>query len=329
MTGQIYENFDESMFEFIFYDKFNVIRLSKSKKDDDDEENDELIRFPKYPGIIVKTTFVKDEEKGRTFPNKTYFEFNPNENVYDLDKKDKKTISILLKNALVDYIKNNGLNDNFELIEKGIVKKNNSVKYEIKFSEYLSFIISIEPGELETENVSDYLANLPIQKVNKEKAKLSGESSSESSDPWKVELAKSSRAACKTCKQKIEKETIRVGEPSYYQDHLSYKWHHLDCMKNFNENNKLDGIEDLPEKEKELVTSKLLIKKAKKDKNPKELIRDIIIEIEDPDGLSLESEIYKRALKENLSIDKIKQILLEMEDGDEIYRPDQGKIKMI
>lgn len=46
---------------------------------------------------------------------------------------------------------------------------------------------------------------------------------------WKVEHAKSGRAACRECGEKIEKGELRIGEPSMYMEHLSYKWYHVDC----------------------------------------------------------------------------------------------------
>ncbi|MHA1167522.1 MAG: PARP-type zinc finger-containing protein [Candidatus Hodarchaeales archaeon] len=46
---------------------------------------------------------------------------------------------------------------------------------------------------------------------------------------WKIEHAKSSRASCRECGEKIVKGELRIGEPSMYMEHLSYKWFHVDC----------------------------------------------------------------------------------------------------
>ena len=48
---------------------------------------------------------------------------------------------------------------------------------------------------------------------------------------YKIEYAKSNRATCMICSLKIEKNSIRIGMPHYFQDYLGYKWQHLDCTK--------------------------------------------------------------------------------------------------
>ncbi len=67
-------------------------------------------------------------------------------------------------------------------------------------------------------------------------------------DKWKVEYAKSSRAKCRSCGMNIEKGTVRLGEPHYYENHLNYRWHHEKCIfwKGLNKNQL-----DLGELEKE------------------------------------------------------------------------------
>lgn len=49
--------------------------------------------------------------------------------------------------------------------------------------------------------------------------------------PHIIEESKSSRAACRTCKEKIEKGVLRFGEevPNQFSDGPSYQWHHLRC----------------------------------------------------------------------------------------------------
>lgn len=48
-----------------------------------------------------------------------------------------------------------------------------------------------------------------------------------------IELAKSGRAACRTCKGKIEKDAPRVGVENVFRkdgnEYVSYRWHHFDC----------------------------------------------------------------------------------------------------
>ncbi len=66
-----------------------------------------------------------------------------------------------------------------------------------------------------------------------------------------IELAKSGRATCRTCKGKIEKGTPRIGVESVFRkdgkEYVSYKWHHFDCaMQKIPETvAEADGVENL------------------------------------------------------------------------------------
>lgn len=46
-----------------------------------------------------------------------------------------------------------------------------------------------------------------------------------------IEESKSGRAACRTCKEKIEKGVLRFGEdvPNQFSEGPAYQWHHLKC----------------------------------------------------------------------------------------------------
>ena len=47
-----------------------------------------------------------------------------------------------------------------------------------------------------------------------------------------IEISKSGRATCRTCRQKIEKGELRFGEETvnqYSSDEPAYLWHHLKC----------------------------------------------------------------------------------------------------
>jgi hypothetical protein len=45
-----------------------------------------------------------------------------------------------------------------------------------------------------------------------------------------IESAKSGRASCRTCKEKIAKGELRFGQVDYsFGDDGSYRWHHLSC----------------------------------------------------------------------------------------------------
>lgn len=328
MSETIFDNLEDSIFEFIFYDEIKFIRLKKPKiNEDEDYEN--LYGLPSQKGMIIKTTFVVDENSGRKFPNKTYYDYDPSTIGPNLEKSDKRAITTILKAHLLNYIKTNqSLNNYFELSEKSVSKKNNSVKYELKCSDYVTFSIQIKPDELEVDDVSAFIMNLPITQL-KEGRVSSSASGGDSGDPWKVEKAKSSRAACRGCGEKIMKGSIRVGQPSYFQDHLSYKWYHLNCVKGFMDTYSLLGLDELEAEEQSEVNAKLFPSKSDSSKTPKGILSDIIVEFEDSDGLTAETDIYKHGKESNLQNDDIKKALEEMEEEGLLYRPAQGKIKLI
>jgi hypothetical protein len=79
-------------------------------------------------------------------------------------------------------------------------------------------------------------------------------------DDWKIEPAKSSRATCKTCGANIEKGILRLGEPTYFQDHLNYKWHHFTCIADEIwgiPKEKLSGYQELSSDQKDIVSKAL------------------------------------------------------------------------
>ena len=73
-----------------------------------------------------------------------------------------------------------------------------------------------------------------------------------------VELAKSGRAGCKACKQKIAKDTIRLGVECEGDWGTYYRWHHLTCvnMTNVTEDN-LSGLELLEAEDQQVVRDRI------------------------------------------------------------------------
>ncbi|MBY9000028.1 MAG: hypothetical protein KGD64_03870, partial [Candidatus Heimdallarchaeota archaeon] len=75
---------------------------------------------------------------------------------------------------------------------------------------------------------------------------------------WKAEYAKSSRSTCKSCGSKIEKGKVRVGEASYFDDHLSYKWNHEDCIYwSKISKDKITGLDELEEDDNKRIAAKI------------------------------------------------------------------------
>ena len=69
---------------------------------------------------------------------------------------------------------------------------------------------------------------------------------------YKIEYAKSSRSTCKVCGEKILKEEIRIGVPSYFQQYKSYKWQHSKCTTfggQVPSPSEMKGIEEIKEED--------------------------------------------------------------------------------
>ncbi len=48
---------------------------------------------------------------------------------------------------------------------------------------------------------------------------------------YSIENAKSNRSACKLCKEKIEKDSLRIGSHSSRDDIIMSSWRHCHCFK--------------------------------------------------------------------------------------------------
>ena len=119
---------------------------------------------------------------------------------------------------------------------------NGNVDLEYSPTEYDSFTIRFTP-DMVGENVEDFLYDL----------ESFSEDSSETTEAWRVEPAKSGRSTCKTCSKAIQKDELRLGEPSVYDGHVSYRWHHLKCaaqMINGTTLDRLEGYENLTKEQK-------------------------------------------------------------------------------
>ncbi|TFH07177.1 MAG: hypothetical protein E4H14_09060, partial [Candidatus Thorarchaeota archaeon] len=127
--------------------------------------------------------------------------------------------------------------------------QNGNVDVLFRASDYDKFMIRLTPA-LVGGDPEEFLMNL--RKASRKKFVPE--------DVWKIEPAKSSRSTCKTCGHIIEKDHLRLGEPSYFQDHLSYKWHHFDCKGDEIwgiPNNKLTGFEGLSVDQKDKISKAL------------------------------------------------------------------------
>ena len=67
-----------------------------------------------------------------------------------------------------------------------------------------------------------------------------------------IEHAKSGRASCRKCREKIAKDELRFGHETVFQDAVTYQWYHLKCaaQKVANDLNEAlrDFAEDIPDR---------------------------------------------------------------------------------
>ena len=182
---------------------------------------------------IVLTKTHESSDDGRVFIT-TIFGVAKDDKVTRINK-DKA--SIILTQQAIDYMKLRKAWPPFTTIKD--VYKNGNVDITYAPSEYDKFILKLTE-RLVGSNAEFFLSSLkkPI----------------EPQLPLRVELAKSSRATCRTCGKKIDISKLRIGEPYLYEEKISYKWHHLTCIAKRIVPlllSTMEGYDDLPKDQKE------------------------------------------------------------------------------
>lgn len=88
--------------------------------------------------------------------------------------------------------------------------------------------------------------------------------------PHMIESAKTGRASCRSCKQAIEKATLRFGEEvpnAFSPGEMTFQWHHLKCASEKRPAALKQALEttelDIPEKEELLKTCEVSGKNQK------------------------------------------------------------------
>ncbi len=159
----------------------------------------------------------------------------------------KRAASEILAEQILKYMRSRGS------YPPGVDKKkeysNGNVDLEYAASDYDKFTIKLTSKTV-GGNVLDFLDTL----------ETAGRRKFNPTDNWRIETAKSGRASCRTCGAKIDKDTLRFGEPTYFQDHLTWKWHHFECMEEDLwgiPEEKLEGFSDLSDEEKATVKKRL------------------------------------------------------------------------
>jgi len=153
----------------------------------------------------------------------------------------KKDASIIIAEQMLDFMKARNMYPPKTKIKK--TYSNGNVDLDYSPTEYDSFTIHLTP-KMVGGDVQDFLDDLNPFKDDMPDPQMS----------WKVEPAKSSRATCKTCSQSIQKGELRLGEPSLFDEHITYRWHHLTCAAHLINDTMLDtlvGYEELTREQKE------------------------------------------------------------------------------
>ncbi|MBD3404566.1 MAG: hypothetical protein GF411_00345 [Candidatus Lokiarchaeota archaeon] len=189
-------------------------------------------------GVIVLTKERETLDTGQSIIT-TKYGVAKEDGVKSISKNSATTIIL---QQMIKYMKErNAYPTNTEIVRE---YANGNVELEYKPSNYDRFVIKISP-EILGDDVIQFLDSLA------DASDIDG-----MPDPWKVEPAKSGRSTCRTCEQMISKGGLRIGEPSYYDGKLTYKWHHLECGKDFLRGvplEKLAGYDELsPDEKREL-----------------------------------------------------------------------------
>jgi len=186
--------------------------------------------------VLIKSHVTDDS--GRTFTS-TAYGLVTSDGLKMISKRDASNV---LVKQMVKYMKDTSQWPPFSEIKQ--VNKNGNVDVSYKPTQYDSFIVTLTP-ELAGPNPKQFLESLK---------EFVDEEHKEEEMKWVIETAKSGRATCRTCNLPIEKGHLRVGEPSMFQEHVTYRWHHLECVKSRISNRSVDsfeGLDKLSDQEKE------------------------------------------------------------------------------
>lgn len=194
--------------------------------------------------LVLEKEKEQDEETGQAWIS-TYYAIAEESGLRRLPGKTQAADYVT--KMLLGYMKDKEKMPPNTRIDK--IYKNGNAKLKYDPSEYDSFSIRLTPQSV-GENVENFLRLLDEPARTKFTP----------SEVWKIEPAKSSRSKCRTCGGKIPKGELRLGEPGYYEDHLTYKWHHFDCKADEIwgiPKDMLEGLGNLEEEDQEEVKEEL------------------------------------------------------------------------
>ncbi len=194
--------------------------------------------------IIKKREYLKEIE--RTIIRNIYGRVK----LGKIEQYDKKQVSDLLSSALGRYIlKTNNLPKHVKI--DGDLKFTKPVNFVFFVGNYDIFHLKIDSTDLNGKNPKEILDKM-IQKSSLNLFKKKRETK------WKAEYAKSGVSKCTKCKNYIERGNLRLGEPSYYQEYLSFRWYHESCIDwgRFNQD-LITGLEEIKQEDKKRILQKI------------------------------------------------------------------------
>jgi hypothetical protein len=188
-------------------------------------------RAPVGAVIVMKSRERLDH--GRTYVE-TSFGVVAETGIVELTKKEA---SFILARQVLEYMRWAKRWPPFTSLKR--VLKSKDVEVCFSPTEYDSFVL-LMTREMIGDDPSAFLGRLGKHEAPEE-------------PPWRVELAKSGRSRCRSCKDVILEGRFRIGQPYFYEGSLSYRWHHPRCVAtriDVNELENLVGYSRLKEDEK-------------------------------------------------------------------------------
>lgn len=216
--------------------------------------NPDTFRMPRVKKSVRVGAIVLSKEKesldtGQTI-TATYYGLAKSSGVEE--NIGKKRASEILVKQMLEYMKEKGMYPPKVSIKKTF--KNGSVDIAYIPTDYDEFTLRFTPA-IVGRNIEEFLDSLDSFQESEEGADFSS-----TQEPWKVEVSPSGRAGCRTCGKSIPKESLRLGEPTIFQEHVSYRWHHIDCISRWlspQTLEKLKGYNELSDDKKNELQGKI------------------------------------------------------------------------
>lgn len=134
------------------------------------------------------------------------------------------------------------------------------------------------------KKISVHAVSSPMGEETMDADTVATSSEAESKNPsYFVEIAKTGRAMCKKCDEKIDNKTIRIGVITEGEWGLFTRWQHLSCTifhKSCDSVEKIDNYKDMTESDRALIDQRFQESQNEVDDdmkaiNPDELVRDV------------------------------------------------------